>query len=325
MPPEQAAAPLVVSWRPTIDPLRESASGRYANQSAMAAKHDGQRDSRRGGDLRRDQPPRRGRRGWRPATASGSRREQGSSAAAHAPIPGHAHAGSAAGTASPTRIAPSVAADEVFDVRRARRGGENEQGADFPKPRRQPMPARIGKNLFVVRRLRPARHHEQLARAGNFVGDTAEGYAVQEAVDEAVRVVGLDELLNRRGFGEQIADRHAPVGGLRARDARSRPGQSTRDLRRSRRARGTIRAFLRPVGPRPPNRIRAACWVTSFGGSRTAGARRENNVRSGAVKPRIFCRENRPIRTTATATRSKPPCARPGRRVPRSPNAGSRS
>ena len=70
-------------------------------------------------------------------------------------------------------------------------------------------PARIRQDLLVVRRLGATRQHEQLGDVRHRMRDGVDRHSVQERVDQPVRVFGLDEILDRRRFGEQIADRRA--------------------------------------------------------------------------------------------------------------------
>ena len=128
-------------------------------------------------------------------------------------------AGNRGGDGSPTRIAPSVAATRSSMCGALAGTASTSRAPTSRKPAASRCHRGFGKNLFVVGRLGAARHHEQLAGARNLVRDAAERHAVQKAVDQPVRIVGLDQLLNRRRLGEQIADGNAPVAGLRAGDA----------------------------------------------------------------------------------------------------------
>ncbi len=109
--------------------------------------------------------------------------------------------------------------DEGVDHPRIGGGHENEQSAHLAEAGDEPAPPVVGEQLLVVHRPDAGRHDEQLARVGHAVRDLRERDAVQEAVDDTVRVVVLDERLDRRRFAEQVADRDAAMHGLHARDA----------------------------------------------------------------------------------------------------------
>src|SRR5262245_14450934 len=88
--------------------------------------------------------------------------------------------------------------------------------------RSEASPPLVTQNLLLHRRLAAARKHEEIAGRIDLARDLVERDAVEEAIDDAVWVVALNEPVQRRDIANHISNRNTPAHRVHARDPQRR-------------------------------------------------------------------------------------------------------